>query len=78
MPSSDMVNEQSVLPYAEAIRELVGLARLCERAGGAKRSERLRGAIDIVAVIYGVHRPDVVLDLNAELLLEGLDFNLEE
>ena len=78
MPLSDMVNEQSNLPYAEAIRELVGLARLCERAGCAEGGERLRGAVDIVAVIYDVRRADVVLDLNAELLLAGLDIDLAE
>ena len=66
-----------MIAYEEAIRELVGLSRLCELSGSADGSSRLRGAVEIVAAIYEIPRGDVLLDLRSELLLEGVTLSEE-
>lgn len=73
-------DENPVLDYSKAVKELCGLYSLCSRAAGtpAERSERMRGAIDMVGAIYSVNTKDVRTDMKAELLLGNVEFDVDE
>lgn len=74
------LSESPILSYSGAIGELCGLYSLCSHAADApvERSERIRGAIDMVSAIYSVNAKDVRTDMKAELLLQNIEFDEDE